>query len=240
MVDCTKAVQFNSNSYSIGIDTHAMRCMVNAPHLFKDLKLGDVREVEGIKSGLDIKGMVTFKFKIKHSNGMMHKIKIPNSLYVPELKRCLLSPQHWVQEAKDHYPRPKVTKMEQDNEFYYLKWGQYKYQKLVPYNPLTNVPIMYTATSSRAYRAFATTFKALEAALSGWEKVLLFPGRGRTIDKPKLVAEKFVAEENVNYWKDVSASEGANADNRTVKTATYRHLLKKRNHEGHPTRTTYL
>jgi hypothetical protein len=38
--------------------------MVNAPHLFKDLKLGDVGEVEGIKSGLDIKGMGTFKFKI--------------------------------------------------------------------------------------------------------------------------------------------------------------------------------
>jgi hypothetical protein len=28
-----------------------------------------------------------------------------------------------------------------------------------------------------------------------------------------------MAEENVNYWKDVSASEGANADNRMVKTA---------------------
>ncbi len=26
-------------------------------------------------------------------------------------------------------------------------------------------------------------------------------------------------EENVKYWKDMSASEGANADNRTVKTA---------------------
>jgi hypothetical protein len=83
--------------------------MVNAPHLFEDLKLGDVGEVEGIKLGLDIKGTGTFKFKIKDDNGMVHKIKIPNSLYVLELKRCLLSPQHWVQEAKDNYPRPPVT-----------------------------------------------------------------------------------------------------------------------------------
>jgi hypothetical protein len=101
--------------------------MVNAPHLFKDLKLGDVGEVEGIKSGLDIKGMGTFKFKIKDDNGMLHKIKIPNSLYVPELKRCLLSPQHWVQEAKDNYLRPKGSRMGQDDEFYYLYWGQAKY-----------------------------------------------------------------------------------------------------------------
>jgi hypothetical protein len=101
--------------------------MVNASHLFEDLKLGDVGEVEGIKSGLDIKGTGTFKFKIKDDNGMTHEIGIPNSLYAPKLKRCLLSPQHWVQKAKDNYPRPKGTRMSQDNEFYHVKWGQAKY-----------------------------------------------------------------------------------------------------------------
>ncbi len=86
--------------------------MVNAPHLFEDLKVGEMGEVKGIKSGLDIKSMGIFRFKIKEDNGMMHRIKIPNSLYVPEFKRCLLSPQHWVQEAKNNYPRPKGNKDE--------------------------------------------------------------------------------------------------------------------------------
>ncbi len=99
-VDRTWAIRFDSNSYPIGIDTHASRCVVKAPHLFKDLKLREVGEVEGIKSGLDIKGTGTFRFKIKDNNGMMHEIKILNSLYIPELKRCLLSPQHWVQRQK--------------------------------------------------------------------------------------------------------------------------------------------
>jgi hypothetical protein len=107
-VDRTRAIRFDFDSYPIGIGTHTLRCMVNAPHLFKDLKLGDVGEVEGIKSGLDIKGMGTFNLKIKDDNSMTHKIKIPNSLYIPELKRCLLSPQHWVQEAKDNYSRPQA------------------------------------------------------------------------------------------------------------------------------------
>jgi hypothetical protein len=49
--------------------------------------------------------------------------------------------------------------------------------------------------------------------------ILQFPERGRTVNKPKLVPEEFVVEENVNYWKNVLASEGANADDRTVKTA---------------------
>jgi hypothetical protein len=117
VVNLTRTVRFDSDSYPIGIDTHALRYIVHAPHLFKDLKFGEVGEVEGITLGLDIKGIGTFKFKIKDNNGMTHKNKIPNSLYVPELRRCLLSPQHWVQEAKDNYPRPKGTRMDQDKEF---------------------------------------------------------------------------------------------------------------------------
>jgi hypothetical protein len=191
--------------------------MANASHLFEDLKLKDVGEVEGIKSGLDIKGTGTFKFKIKDDNGMLHGIKFPNSLYVPELKRCLLSPQHWVQEAKDNFPRPIGTRMSLDDEFYYVHWGIAKYQKLIPYNPMTNVPILYTAALSCTYHAFATTFEAMEAPFFQQEKVLQFPGHCCTVVKPELVLEEFVAEENVNYREDVSASEGANADNSMVK-----------------------
>ncbi len=57
--------------------------MVSAPHLFEDLKLGEVGEVEGIKSGLDIKGTGTFKFKIKEDNGMTHNIEIRTACTYP-------------------------------------------------------------------------------------------------------------------------------------------------------------
>jgi hypothetical protein len=200
-VNRTRAVRFDSDSYPIGINTHALRCMVNAPHLFEDLKLGEVGEVEGIKSGSDIKGTGMFKFKIKDNNGMMHKIKILNSFSVPELKRYLLSPQHWVQEAKDNYPRPKGTRMSQDDEFYYVYWDQAEFQKLIPYDPYTNVPIFYTASLLRAYCLFAAKFVAMEAPFFQPKRVLQIPGCGRTIEEPKLVPEEFVVEENVNYRK---------------------------------------
>ncbi len=32
-------VRFDSDSYPIGVDSHALRCMANKPHLFKDLRL---------------------------------------------------------------------------------------------------------------------------------------------------------------------------------------------------------
>ncbi len=90
---------------------------------------------------------------------------------------------------------------------------------MIPYDPPTKVPILYNAALLLTYLAFAATFEAMEAPFFWRERVLQFPGRRRTVDEPELVPEEFVVEENVNYWKDVSASEGANADNRMVNTA---------------------
>ncbi len=95
-----RPVRFDLDSYPIGVDNHASRCMANAPHLFEDLHLNkDKGQVDRINSGLDIAGQGTFNFSITDDNGKSHVIKIPNSLYVPKLRRCLLLPQHWAQEA---------------------------------------------------------------------------------------------------------------------------------------------
>jgi hypothetical protein len=84
------------------MDNHGLKCMAHAPHLFKNLRLNKNNgRVDGITSGLDIARQGTFKFNVTNNDGKVHTIKIPNSLYVPNLKRCLLSPQHWAQEAGD-------------------------------------------------------------------------------------------------------------------------------------------
>jgi hypothetical protein len=116
-------IRFHLDSYPIGIDC------VNSPHLFENLQLKQGGEVAGINSGLEIKGAGTFKLKVDDDDGKTHKIKIPNSLYLPELKRCLLSPQHWAQEAGDKYPLPRGTRMENDNKRCVLVWGQGKNKK---------------------------------------------------------------------------------------------------------------
>jgi hypothetical protein len=96
------AVRFDSDSFSIGIDNHASRCMANAPYLFKNLHLtNNAGEVNGIGKRLAIKGKGTFKFLLEEDNRKTHTIKIPNSLYLPGLKQCLLLQQYWAQEAGD-------------------------------------------------------------------------------------------------------------------------------------------
>ncbi len=73
------------------------------------------------------------------------------------------------------------------------------------------------ASSSRSYRAFAATFEAMEAPYFRQEKVFEFPGCRDLMDN--IVPEEFVAEENLNYGKEVSVDEGASEDNKTAKTS---------------------
>ena len=72
-------------------------------------------------------------------------------------------PNHWAQKAKDHYPVPKGTKMDTNDEVLTLIWNQQKYQQTIPYHPLTNTPSFCTAPASRTYHAFVALFEAAEA-----------------------------------------------------------------------------
>jgi hypothetical protein len=195
------AVQFDLDSFSIGINNHASRCMTNAPHLFENLHLtNDAGEINGIGEGLAVKGKGMFKFLLEDNNGKTHTIKIPNSLYLPGLKQCLLLPQHWAQEAGDGQ-----TWMGNFERECVLNWhGGGK--KTVFFDPSTNMPIFTTAPSSHAYHAFATTFEAPEAPYYRKETVLQYPGRHLMDDEPAFAPEEFVAEENLNFEKEVSVN----------------------------------
>jgi hypothetical protein len=70
------------------------------------------QKVGGISKGLMIQGKGTLVLKINNNTGKYHHFCIPNSHYLPGLRMCLLSPQHWVQEARDNYPLPNGTRIE--------------------------------------------------------------------------------------------------------------------------------
>jgi hypothetical protein len=187
-------IRFDTNSFIIGVDTYALITLGNRTDQFEDIKIHsdkDDTEVEGIKEGLEIKGTGTFKFQIEDDDRGVHLIKIPNSKYVPDLKVCLLLPHHWVQEAKDHYPLPKGTKMEEDDEALTLIWKQCKHRQTIPYHPLTNTPSFQTAPASHIYRTFVALCEAAEAQYYCREHVLQMTGQLQ-------LNEEFMAEEKVH------------------------------------------
>ena len=131
-----KPIRFDSSdTFPAGIDCNALYCMVNSKHLLEDLKITphDKRRVDVINNGLAIVGECGFT--IMDDNGKPHTIRITNSLYLPGLNSCLLSPLHWAQEAGDNQ-----TFMGSFAHCCTLHWGD-GFVKTIPFNPTTNTPI---------------------------------------------------------------------------------------------------
>ena len=167
--------------------------MANSPHLFDNLVLSEVGKVDGINDGLEIAGKGTFKFKLADDDGRTHIIRIPNSLYLPKLKSCLLSPQHWAQEAGDGQ-----TWMVNGAHHCVLQWANGR--KTVPFNKTSNTPVFYTASSSCAYQAFTGTFEAMEASFFQRETVLQIPRHRLLREDAEVTPEEFIAEEEQYRW----------------------------------------
>jgi hypothetical protein len=201
-------VWFDSNLFAVSVDNHTSRCMGNDKRIFENLVLArTAQRAGGISKGLAIKGKGTLVVMINDDNSKPHRIKIPNSLYLPGLRMCLLLPQHWAQEARDNYPRPYGTRMENDAHSCKLFWGQGSFIKTIPFNDATNMPIFYTLLLTTGYRAFVHTFQALKAPFFRREHVLQLPGRHWLDCDAPPPPEEFVAEENINF-KKTTGNEG--------------------------------
>jgi hypothetical protein len=175
--DSGAQVRFNMDSIPIGIDNHASRCMANDKHLFEDLRLDQAeQQVGGINDGLVITGRGTMVITINDNSRRPHKIKIPNSLFLLDLRVCLLLPQHWAQEAIDNHPLPNGTRMENNATNFKLIWGQGQFQKMIPFDSSTNTPTFFTSPSTSSYQAFVSRFQAFEVPFFQREHVLQYPG----------------------------------------------------------------
>ena len=187
--------RFDTDSFLISVDNCASRCLANNTAYFENLRpLSplDHDHVGGINGGVDVKMMGTFVFDIEDDSGALHTIKIPNSAFVPHLKTCLLSPQHWAQEANDHHPRPRGTRMENDDRCCILIWNQGKYRKTIPFCDQTNTPVFRTAPSINSYRAFVADFDTLLCCSANTHRVTTV-----THVIPEVDVD-FIADENVN------------------------------------------
>ena len=195
--------------------------MANRTSQFVDLKLVNSNsKVGGISEGLEIKGVGTFVFDIEDDNGALHTIKIPNSLYLPKLKLCLLLPQHWAQEARDEHPHPRGTRMENDAHGCVLIWRQGQYTKTVPFDPLTNTPVFRTAAATHSYHAFTSFFDA-EPTPSHHHRVVAFNAQRHLQGLSPPLPDEFIAEENhLIDTHDATVTEGFTADDATVGTST--------------------
>ena len=151
---------FDSDAFIIGVDNHASCCMDANVNHFTNLRRPKQKVVtKGITDGLTIKVFGTVHWNITDDRGRIHHVAIDDSAFVPNLPHALLSPQHWSQQANDHFPMPHGTIMEQYSHECKLYWGQKKFVKTIPLDPKYNTPRFYSASGSAKFRLFNNTFE---------------------------------------------------------------------------------
>ena len=90
-----RPVQFDTDSFLIGVDTHATQCISPNIDHFQGLTPMSNQFCQGFEGQqAEIKGKGTLIFRIEDDNGAIHSISIPNSLYIPTATRVLLIQQH--------------------------------------------------------------------------------------------------------------------------------------------------
>ena len=94
---------YDTDSFPIKVDNCCTRCITNDIKDFEGTtKRSDVT-VQGIKGGYSNVRVGTIVWYIEDDEGRVHKVRVPNSLYVPSMPHRLLSPQHWGYETHDEH-----------------------------------------------------------------------------------------------------------------------------------------
>lgn len=75
------------------------------------------------------------------------------------MEQCILSPQHWAQEARDHFPLDNGTFAVTQANAEILYWHQKKYKRTIPLDKATYTPRFRSAPGASKYRAFEAVFE---------------------------------------------------------------------------------
>ena len=186
-------VTFQTDSISIGVDTHCSATMSPCPEHFHDLQLtNSLGRCTGINGTLSVGGIGTFYFKLMDDEGVVHDIVIPNSLYIPDLPQSLISPFHWAQQAEDHAPIAEGTGCKTNSHSLVLFWNQKKFKRTIPLASTTNTPTFHTSDGNTKYNLFQKLCA----------HVCLLTSKQRVLQEPDTLLKKRLREADADYIAD--------------------------------------
>ena len=157
--------KFDTDSYAIGVDSYASRCI--SPYIDDFIK-GSLRTITtnkivkpfGKGKGLRIPMMGTIKWKFQDDTGRTHTFNIEDSLLVPDGTMRLLSPQHMATSCTNENFGFDLFSATQYYNRNILKWGQNgEFIKTIYNTRTSNVPTFYTAPKNNKFISFATEFE---------------------------------------------------------------------------------
>jgi len=150
--------KFDTDSFTIGVDSHASACISHNKSHFKDLRHWKGAQLKAIGS-TPIQGIGTLTWTIADDNGQPKELNIANSLYVPDISKCLLSPQHFAKQCDNTSTDKTYAKTGAHHTT--LKYGDSgQLTRTVQHNVKSNVPELMSAPSCMRYHAFASTIES--------------------------------------------------------------------------------
>ena len=162
-----KIENFDTDSVKIIIDTGASSCATNdkadfVPGTFRPMS-GLV--VSGISSGLVAEGYGTVRWHLTTDSDEVVELELDKVLLLKKLPIRILSPQHMAYQLNNDSDgffagKDKAT----------LYFGGFK--TTMPYNPTSNLPLLYTAYGIEKYKIAVTKLKT-ESNLTGVQRLLL-------------------------------------------------------------------
>ena len=101
------AIPFNTDSYPILIDNCCSACITNDLNDFEDKPVKVNARVKGVGGAINLSHKGTIRWSFQDNEGRSHTFLIKDLFYARNAPCCLLSPQHWSQNASDNTARSK-------------------------------------------------------------------------------------------------------------------------------------
>ena len=154
--------QFDSDSRALMLDDGTSACITNDKGDFIEPPMKVNCKVRGIKGHAKATHRGTLKWHVEDDNGLVHVMVIREAYLIPEVATQILSPQHMAQQADDHYPKAEGTGALKTSKHIMLFWSQWRFTKIVPLDPTTNVGLTTMASGACSFRTFCATIEKPE------------------------------------------------------------------------------
>ena len=100
----------DATELTFDVKTYTSTTMFSNKDLFEDLVLKDLGGCKRVGGELTIAGIGTLTIKMDYGNGRTHLVRVPLSIYMPNLQMTLLYPQQWAQQdGTSHSWSPNST-----------------------------------------------------------------------------------------------------------------------------------
>jgi hypothetical protein len=154
----TTGLQYDTDSFLLGIDNHASASMTNTEDDFVGpTKTVDIK-IKGIKGYLSTAKVGTVRWTLQDDQGRNHQFNIPGTYLVPDLPIRLLSPQHLAQEMFKISNEPDGTACHTYSNGVVLTWNHGKYCQTITLDK-ANIPIIQASPSYNNYKNYISTLK---------------------------------------------------------------------------------